>query len=202
MEIITKHLKAAQNNIQEPMIVMMLLDQLPKSSDYFVNDILNHYKVDDLKITTITTSLCNEWTWQHGSGSNSESVNFIKKNNANWFKKWFPQNFEDQNKQFNDKSKPYMLKNQPQADKGKGKQNPRGQNFEWNNTNWQNKKLKQDQGCAAESIKLINRITLDEPGPSKLLLLEWLNIDKEETNLRSLIQWLKKVIPPELWGPK
>ena len=62
MEIITNHLKAAKYNIQEPMIVMTLLDQLPKSWDYFVNDILNCYKVDDLKITTITTSLRNEWT--------------------------------------------------------------------------------------------------------------------------------------------
>ena len=62
MEIITNHLKAAKYDIQEPMIVMMLLDQLPKSWDYFVNDILNHYKVDDLKINTITMSLQNEWT--------------------------------------------------------------------------------------------------------------------------------------------
>ena len=58
MEIITNHLKAAKYDIQEP----MLLDQLPKSWDYFVNDILNRYKVDDLKITTITMSLRNKWT--------------------------------------------------------------------------------------------------------------------------------------------
>ena len=62
MEIITNRLKAAKYDIQEPMIVMMLLDQLTKSWDYFVNDILNCYKVDDLKITTIIMSLHNEWT--------------------------------------------------------------------------------------------------------------------------------------------
>ena len=57
MEIITNCLKVAKYNIQEPMIVMTILDQLPKFWDYFVNDILNCYKVDELKVTTISLHL-------------------------------------------------------------------------------------------------------------------------------------------------
>ena len=56
-------------------------------------------------------------------------------------------------------------------------------------TKIEKQELKHNQERATESIKLINRITLDEPGPSKSLL-ERLDTNKEETNPRSLISWL------------